>query len=154
MTTSDPYLWLEDVSGQESLDWVRKQNAKSQEVLEADQDFQRLEKDLLAILDSDEKIPYVVKRGPHYYNFWTDRDHQRGIWRRTTLAEYRKANPEWETLLDIDALTPRVRAIPLPTLLLVLVRGLIPRMWTCDKSASKIDPTGRTGPYGPFLEKF
>ena len=104
MTTSDPYLWLEDVSGQESLDWVRKQNAKSQEVLEADKDFQRLEKDLLAILDSDEKIPYVVKRGPHYYNFWTDRDHQRGIWRRTTLAEYRKANPEWETLLDIDAL--------------------------------------------------
>src|SRR5690606_12222292 len=104
VTTSDPYLWLEDVSGQESLDWVRKQNAKSQEVLEADQDFQRLEKDLLAILDSDEKIPYVVKRGPHYYNFWTDRDHQRGIWRRTTLAEYRKANAEWETLLDIDAL--------------------------------------------------
>ena len=101
---SDPYLWLEDVAGEASLHWVRKQNARSQEVLEADKDFRRLEKDLLAILDSDDKIPYVVKRGPHYYNFWTDRDHQRGIWRRTTLAEYRNADPKWETLLDIDAL--------------------------------------------------
>jgi prolyl oligopeptidase len=101
---TDPYLWLEDVSGRDSLDWVRAQNARSQEVLEADKDFERLEKDLLSILDSDEKIPYVVKRGPHYYNFWTDRDHQRGLWRRTTPAEYRKPDPEWETLLDIDAL--------------------------------------------------
>ena len=44
------------------------------------------------------------KRGEHYYNFWKDAEHPRGLWRRTTLAEYRKAEPEWETVLDLDAL--------------------------------------------------
>jgi prolyl oligopeptidase len=102
--TDDPYLWLEDVSGDESLDWVRKQNATVQDALEADAQFERLRSDLLAILDSDARIPYVEKLGPHYYNFWKDEKHQRGIWRRTTPQEYRKREPEWETLLDLDAL--------------------------------------------------
>jgi prolyl oligopeptidase len=60
--------------------------------------------DLRGILDSDAKIPYVQKIGAHYYNFWKDKQHERGLWRRTTLAEYRKAEPAWETVLDIDAL--------------------------------------------------
>ena len=30
--------------------------------------------------------------------------HERGIWRRTTLASYRTAAPQWETVLDVDAL--------------------------------------------------
>src|SRR6185295_12342583 len=46
----------------------------------------------------------VTKHGAHYYNFWRDARHVRGIWRRTTLAEYRKAEPAWETVLDLDAL--------------------------------------------------
>jgi prolyl oligopeptidase len=102
--SDDPYLWLEDVSGNESLDWVREQNATAHDALEANAEFERLRSDLLAILDSDAKIPYVEKLGSHYYNFWKDKEHQRGIWRRTTLKEYRKPEPEWETLLDQDAL--------------------------------------------------
>ena len=39
-----------------------------------------------------------------YYNFWQDETHVRGIWRRCTLEEYRKPDPAWETVLDIDAL--------------------------------------------------
>ena len=101
---SDPYLWLEEVSGDESLDWVRRQNAVAKKMLEAKPHFEHLRGDLLAILDSDAKIPYVEKLGPHYYNFWKDKNHQRGIWRRTTLNEYRKPQPKWETLLDLDAL--------------------------------------------------
>jgi prolyl oligopeptidase len=27
---------------------------------------------LLSILESKEKIPYINKRGRHYYNFWRD----------------------------------------------------------------------------------
>ena len=59
---------------------------------------------LLAILDSDAKIPYVSKRGPYYYNFWRDARNKRGLWRRTTLEEYRKDSPAWEAVLDLDAL--------------------------------------------------
>ncbi|MEM8735926.1 MAG: S9 family peptidase, partial [Planctomycetota bacterium] len=85
----DPYLWLEDVTGEASLDWVRAQNKTTQEHFEGQESFQALQEDLLKILDSDERIPFVSKAGEYYYNFWRDKDHVRGIWRRTTLTEYR-----------------------------------------------------------------
>ena len=100
----DPYLWLEDVTGSRSLDWVRQKNETTQSHFEASADFKNLEGDLLKILDSDERIPFVSKAGSFYYNFWRDKDHERGIWRRTTLKEYRKADPKWETILDLDEL--------------------------------------------------
>ncbi|MBF8269124.1 MAG: S9 family peptidase [Gammaproteobacteria bacterium] len=100
----DPYLWLEDVTGDKALDWVRAQNAVTTRELEAAPGFADLQQRLLAIMDSDEKIPFVEKYGAYYYNFWRDARHERGLWRRTTLAEYRKAQPQWETVLDLDAL--------------------------------------------------
>ena len=56
------------------------------------------------ILDSDARIPAIQKIGPYYYNFWRDAKNPRGLWRRTTLDEYRKAKPDWEIVLDLDAL--------------------------------------------------
>ncbi len=100
----DPHLWLEDVTGEKALDWVRAQNAKTQTHFESQADFRALESELLEILDSDERIPFVSKRGDFFYNFWRDKNHVRGIWRRTTLDEYRKASPEWEVILDLDKL--------------------------------------------------
>jgi prolyl oligopeptidase len=102
--TADPYLWLEDVEGEKALGWVRERNKESFKELEGDLSFNSLQSDLLAILDSDDKIPYVQKIGAHYYNFWQDKENPRGLWRRTTLDEYRKAEPAWEIVLDIDAL--------------------------------------------------
>jgi prolyl oligopeptidase len=104
VSTQDPNLWLEDVGGDKALTWVRERNAVSQQRLEADPGFAALRDDLLAILDSDARIPYVQKLGPYYYNFWRDKTAVRGIWRRTTPESYRNATPEWETVLDLDAL--------------------------------------------------
>jgi prolyl oligopeptidase len=104
MSAKDPYLWLEGVGDEAALDWVRARNAESEKQLRGDLAFQSLSDDLRAIMDSDEKIPFVNKVGAHYYNFWKDKQHQRGIWRRTTPAEYRKPNPAWEVLIDLDAL--------------------------------------------------
>jgi prolyl oligopeptidase len=104
MTESDPYLWLEDIEAPRSLDWVRAQNAESLGKLEADPSFASLQADILTILDSNARIPMVTKRGNFLYNFWRDKANPQGIWRRTTLAEYRKSEPQWELLLDIDAL--------------------------------------------------
>src|SRR5215471_5317820 len=70
--SDDPYLWLEDISGEKALNWVRQQNATSQKELEALPDFEATRKRLLDILDSKEKIPYVSKHGAWYYNFWRD----------------------------------------------------------------------------------
>ena len=102
--SNDPYAWLEDVEGQKQLDWVKGVNAKAEAEIAATPAFRQLEADIRAILDSDAKIPGVQKIGDHYYNFWKDQQHERGLWRRTTLAEYRKPQPKWETVLDLDAL--------------------------------------------------
>lgn len=99
----DRYLWLEDVTGGNALEWARARNAESAKVLETG-DFAAIEKRLLDILDSDARIPYVQKLGPWYYNFWKDAKNPRGLWRRTTLEEYRKGQPAWETVIDLDAL--------------------------------------------------
>ncbi len=69
----DPFLWLEDVTGDKAIEWVKARNAKSQAKLESDPKFNALREDLLAILDSDARIPFVSKKGEYYYNFWRDK---------------------------------------------------------------------------------
>ena len=103
-TADDAYLWLEDVQGDKALAWVRERNAESRKQLEKQPRFETMRDTFRAILDSKEKIPYVSRRGEYLYNFWRDAANPRGLWRRTTLAEYRKPNPAWETVIDLDAL--------------------------------------------------
>jgi prolyl oligopeptidase len=100
----DPYLWLEEVEGEKPLAWARQQNAESVAELADSEQFRELRDRLLAILDSDDKIPYVSKIGDLYYNFWRDEENPRGLWRRTSLEEFRKSEPNWEVVLDLDAL--------------------------------------------------
>jgi prolyl oligopeptidase len=101
---SDAHLYLEEVEGTEALAWVRSQNERSLAVLEGDARYQGYYDAALKIATSAERIPYGSIRKGAVYNFWQDGTHERGLWRRTPLAEYSKASPKWETLLDIDAL--------------------------------------------------
>jgi prolyl oligopeptidase len=101
---ADPHAWLEDVNGAKPLDWVHAQNARTDAELAGTAGFVQREAEIRAILDSEAKIPEVEKIGAYYYNFWKDAKHERGLWRRTTLEEYRKPNPAWETVIDLDAL--------------------------------------------------
>jgi prolyl oligopeptidase len=101
---ADPYRWLEDVSGPAALEWVRAHNERSRGFIEAMPGFEPLRAQIRSILDSKERIPYVEKMGAHLYNFWRDAEHPRGLWRRTGLDEYRRPDPPWETVLDLDRL--------------------------------------------------
>ncbi len=102
--TDDPFLWLEDVTGEKPLAWVREQNAVSTRELEAQPEFAKTRERVLSILNSKERIPHVSKHGNYVYNFWRDAKNVRGLWRRTTLDDYRKPQPNWETVLDLDQL--------------------------------------------------
>lgn len=102
--TTDPYLWLEDVLGDDALSWVRQRNAHTALVLESTPEFAATQARVLEVLDSVDKIPDVARLGEHYYNFWRDGRRPRGVWRRTTPESYRTSEPQWETVLDIDAL--------------------------------------------------
>lgn len=102
---TDPYQWLEDVTGDKAIEWVKERNSKAESTLTTSDDFKKLEADLLAILDSDARIPFVSKHGEYYYNFWRDKKNIKGLWRRTTLDEFRKPSPQWEVILDLDKLS-------------------------------------------------
>jgi len=103
-TMSDPYLWLEEVQGEKALAWVRERNALSTSKLQVSPVFSDNRAKVLGVLNNRDQIPGVTRRGEHLYNFWRDAQNPRGLWRRTTLAEYRKAQPQWDVLLDLDAL--------------------------------------------------
>ncbi|SDC46549.1 prolyl oligopeptidase family serine peptidase [Actinokineospora iranica] len=103
----DPYLWLEDVTGEDALDWVRARNAETAAELTGSERFDTIRTRLREVLDADDRIPYPRRRGEFLYNFWQDATHPRGLWRRTTLAEYRTGAPVWTVLLDVDALVER-----------------------------------------------
>ncbi|MXY55625.1 MAG: S9 family peptidase [Gammaproteobacteria bacterium] len=103
-TEEDRFLWLEDVTGDGALAWVEDRNRATRDAFAEDPEFESLEQRLLAIFDADDRIPYVYKAGDWYYNLWQDEHNPRGLWRRTTLEEYRKPDPSWEVVLDIDAL--------------------------------------------------
>ena len=102
----DPYLWMEEIEGTRALDWAKAQNARSLPVLQGDARYADLEAKALAILNAKDRVPGASFAGDgSLRNFWQDKDHVRGIWRKTTLESYRTAEPAWETILDIDALS-------------------------------------------------
>ncbi|HVX41608.1 MAG TPA: prolyl oligopeptidase family serine peptidase [Gemmatimonadaceae bacterium] len=109
-STADPYLWLEDQTGARAMAWVHAENAKTAAVLEKDPHFAPLFKDALAVAQAEDRIPYASFIGGELYNFWQDSAHVRGIWRRTSLASYRTATPQWTTVLDLDSLANAEKA--------------------------------------------
>ncbi|WP_159841387.1 prolyl oligopeptidase family serine peptidase [Nocardia sp. CY41] len=100
---TDPYLWLEEVTDERALDWARARNAVVRARFADSDRFRDLERRILGMLDTDTKIAYPARRGRWLYNFWRDAEHPRGLWRRTTLAEYAEDAPDWDVLIDLDA---------------------------------------------------
>jgi prolyl oligopeptidase len=99
----DPYLWLEEIEGERALAFVEHQNRLTLQKFggvgfAADRDT------LASIYDRPDNIPYVTRRGGLLDNVWKDANNPRGLWRRTTLEEFRKPDPKWEILLDVDRL--------------------------------------------------
>ena len=100
----DPYLWLEEVEGERALKWVHARNKECFDELEADERYGKFLSQAEKLLNAKDRIPYGSIRGKYVYNFWQDAEYVRGIMRRTTTESYRLAKPEWEMVLDIDAL--------------------------------------------------
>ena len=101
----DPYAWLEDIHSDRSMAWVNAENARTAGRLEADPRYQVYRKEALAIFTAPDRIPFPGFLGDHLDNLWQDQTHVKGVWRQTTPASYRAAEPAWETLIDLDALS-------------------------------------------------
>lgn len=103
-SVDDPYIWLEEVEGEKALAWVEEQNEVSLGYLESLDTYEPLRARNLEIYDSEEKILTPALRGDFVYNFWKDANNRRGLWRRATLDDYIAGDPEWQVVLDLDAL--------------------------------------------------
>jgi prolyl oligopeptidase len=107
---TDPFLWLEQVHGMRAMAWVKTEDAKSVAVLEHDPHYPALYADALKVFETKDRIPYPEIIGGQVYNFWRDKTHVRGIFRRTSLADYETSKPHWSTVLDLDAVATAKRA--------------------------------------------
>jgi prolyl oligopeptidase len=102
---ADPFQWLEDIDAPRSMTWVEGQNAKSAKRLESDPRYETFHAEARAIFTAQDRIPTPHFRAGGIDNLWQDAGHVHGVWRHTTEASYRTASPQWETLLDLDALS-------------------------------------------------
>ena len=100
----DPFMWLEDVQGDKSMEWVKTQNAISEGELSQSKFYKDLHAQTLEIINSKDKIKYATIRGNKVYNFWRDDKNIRGLYREATLNDYLANKPQWEVVLDIDKL--------------------------------------------------
>jgi len=99
----DPHLWLEDIVGEKAVAWVDERSARTRAAF-AGPGFDADRAALLAIMDSPDKLPHVTRRAGWLYNFWIDAENPKGLWRRTSLAAFRTGAPDWDVVIDIDAL--------------------------------------------------
>lgn len=101
----DPHGWLEAVDGSEALGWVNARNAEALALVGREPDFARRRRETLAVLSSGStNIQFVSRHGDYLYNFFRHARRPHGGWRRTTLQEYAKERPDWQTLLNVDEL--------------------------------------------------
>jgi len=101
---ADPRLWLEEVEGERALAWAREENRRSFARLRDDPRYAERFEAALKVYQSEDRIPYGRLRDGQVYNFWEDAERRHGLWRRASLSSYLDATPEWEPLLDLDAL--------------------------------------------------
>lgn len=99
----DPFLWLENRTGKQALDWVHRQNEVTVAELQGDPSYQAAFETALDLMTAEDNIAVGAALNGHVYNFWQDKTNVLGLWRRTTVASYKTDKPEWETIIDFDA---------------------------------------------------
>ena len=72
---TDPYLWLEDVHGEKSMDWVRTQNAHSMAVLRVDPDYQKDYQAILKVMDAVDRTQNAGFSEFETYGYWLSAKH-------------------------------------------------------------------------------
>jgi prolyl oligopeptidase len=103
---ADPNLYLEQVDGARALAKVRSWNAATLADLEKQPGFADYRAKALALLSTNQKIAEPDQiLGNKVLNYWQDEQHPRGIWRVSLLSLYATGQPQWRTLLDIDAMS-------------------------------------------------
>jgi prolyl oligopeptidase len=92
------------VEDEQALEWARDRSEEDTATLEGVPEYNKIHDDLVEMYNSEDRIPTPAFRADWIYNYWQDENHVKGVWRRTSLASFASEAPEWETVLDVDAL--------------------------------------------------
>ncbi|RWB35234.1 prolyl oligopeptidase family protein [Mesorhizobium sp.] len=103
----DPFLWLEDRTGKQALDWVHRQNEATTGELQGDPSYQAYFQTALDLMTAEDNIAVGSALNGHVYNFWQDKTNVLGLWRRTPVASYKTEKPDWDTIIDFDNLSAK-----------------------------------------------
>ncbi|MER8432678.1 prolyl oligopeptidase family serine peptidase [Mesorhizobium caraganae] len=103
----DNFLWLEDRTSKQSLDWVHRQNEVTVGELQGDPSYQPAFETALDLMTAEDNIAVGAALNGHVYNFWQDKTNVLGLWRRTTVVSYKTEKPDWETIIDFDVLSAK-----------------------------------------------
>src|SRR5215469_16704770 len=101
---ADPFLSLESLDDPAAMAWVEEQNARTRAAWQGGERFDALEKRLAQAYLPRER-PVIPSRWQEWaYDLWEDEDNPKGLWRRALWADWRAHKPQWQTLIDFDAL--------------------------------------------------
>lgn len=101
----DPYLWLEEVEGEDQLEWVTDHNTTTLDYITNIEGYQERYDFIYDILTSGDLLIYPDRRDNYIYNFWQDEKNPRGIIRRIPFDSFLLMGKNWELILDIDSLS-------------------------------------------------
>ncbi|MCZ4093142.1 hypothetical protein [Sinorhizobium psoraleae] len=103
---ADPRDYLNEIDGDKAMTWVKARNLSTVDRLSKDPRYGEYQADILKILQATNRIASPgFMRGGMFDNLWQDGTHVQGLWRRTAWESYMSGNPQWRTILDIDALS-------------------------------------------------
>lgn len=92
------------ILGESALAWAREWSDATDAALTSPARQARRSR-IISLLSSEDRLVVVSRRGEFLYNYWMDgQEHPRGFWRRTPAEAFLAGAPEWDILLDLDAL--------------------------------------------------
>lgn len=100
----DPFIELEALEDPRVDVWVSAQNTRATEAFGKAQDTDKLTQRLAKAYTSQERIVSCSRYGDWGYNTWQDEQNPLGIVRRTPWTAWLAGKPEWQIILDVDAL--------------------------------------------------
>jgi prolyl oligopeptidase len=103
-TPADAYIYLENLGDPVATQWADGQTSRTLDAVRKMPGFDERYKSNLRVLTQREfNIQYPNTVGEVIYNNFRDTTRPSGVWRSTSLEEYRKQRPSWQTLFSVDA---------------------------------------------------
>lgn len=101
---SDSDLWLEEINSPRALEYVKNASSQTLSYLKSSKRYDETYQESAQILNTPDKLLSIKIVNGKVYNFWETENNLKGIWRRTSLTDFKSKNPQWELLLDIGEL--------------------------------------------------